>query len=82
LYHGTPNRNVDSILKEGINRGNRHHVHLSKDEETAASVGSRRGAFTILKIEALRMRADGHKIYISDNGVYLVDEVPSKYISI
>jgi putative RNA 2'-phosphotransferase len=34
LYHGTPNRNVDSILKEGINRGNRHHVHLSKDEET------------------------------------------------
>jgi putative RNA 2'-phosphotransferase len=82
LYHGTPNRNVDSILKEGINRGNRHHVHLSKDEETAANVGSRRGAFTILKIEALRMRADGHKIYISDNGVYLVDEVPSKYISI
>jgi putative RNA 2'-phosphotransferase len=55
---------------------------LSKDEETAANVGSRRGAFTILKIEALRMRADGHKIYISDNGVYLVDEVPSKYISI
>ena len=82
LYHGTPNRNVDSILKEGINRGNRHHVHLSKDEETAASVGARRGTFTILKIEALRMRADGHKIYISDNGVYLVDEVPSKYINI
>jgi putative RNA 2'-phosphotransferase len=71
---------VDSILKEGINKGNRHHVHLSKDEETAAAVGARRGTFTILKIEALRMRADGHKVYISDNGVYLVDEVPAKYI--
>lgn len=82
LYHGTPNRNVESILKEGINKGNRHHVHLSKDEETAAKVGARRGQFTILKIEALRMRADGHKIYISDNDVYLVDEVPPKYISI
>jgi putative RNA 2'-phosphotransferase len=82
LYHGTPNRNVESILKEGLNRGQRHHVHLSKDEETAAKVGSRRGSFTILKIQALKMRADGYKIYISDNGVYLVDEVPAKYISI
>jgi putative RNA 2'-phosphotransferase len=82
LYHGTPNVNVDSILKEGLHKGNRHHVHLSKDEETAAKVGARRGSFTILKIEALQMRSDGHKVYISDNGVYLVDEVPSKYISI
>jgi putative RNA 2'-phosphotransferase len=82
LYHGTPSKNVESILKEGLNKGNRHHVHLSKDQETAAIVGSRRGQYTILKIEALRMRADGYKIYISDNGVYLVDEVPVKYISI
>lgn len=82
LYHGTPNKNVESILKEGLHKGNRHHVHLSKDEETAAVVGARRGQFTILKIEALRMRADGYKIYISDNGVYLVDEVPAKYISV
>ena len=51
LFHGTPNKNVDSILKEGINKGNRHHVHLSKDEETAAAVGARRGTFTILKIK-------------------------------
>ena len=28
----------------------------------------------------MRMRADGYKIYISENGVYLVDEVPVKYI--
>jgi len=82
LYHGTPNVNVDSILKEGLHKGNRHHVHLSKDEETAAKVGARRGKFTILKIEALRMRADGYKIYVSENDVYLADEVPAKYISI
>ena len=81
LYHGTPNKNVESILKNGLNKGSRHHVHLSVDEITAAKVGARRGDFTILKIEALRMRADKHKIYISENGVYLVDEVPSKYIS-
>lgn len=59
---------------------NRNHVHLSVDKDTAAKVGSRRGSFKILEIEAMRMRADGYKIYISDNGVYLVEEVPVKYI--
>jgi len=81
LYHGTPNRNIESILKNGLNKGSRNHVHLSKDEETAAIVGSRRGDFTILKIEALKMRADGYKIYISENGVYLTEYVPPKYIT-
>jgi len=45
-------------------------------------VGSRRGKFEILTIEAMKMRADGYKIYKSENGVYLVDEVPPKYIKI
>jgi len=53
---------------------------LSPDTETAAKVGSRRGKFEILQVEAMAMRADGYKIYISDNGVYLVDKVPVKYI--
>ena len=82
LYHGTPNKSVDLILKEGLKKMNRHHVHLSPDQETAAKVGARRGEFTILKIEAMRMRADGHKVYISENGVYLVDDVPAKYICV
>jgi RNA:NAD 2'-phosphotransferase (TPT1/KptA family) len=33
-----------------------------------------------IEIEAMRMMEDGYKIYISENGVYLVDEVPVKYI--
>jgi RNA:NAD 2'-phosphotransferase (TPT1/KptA family) len=28
----------------------------------------------------MRFRADGYTIYISDNGVYLTDEVPPEYI--
>lgn len=81
LYHGTPRKNVDSIFDNGINKGNRTHVHLSLDIETASAVGSRRGEFEILKVEAMRMRADGIKIYISKNGVYLTNYVPPKYIS-
>lgn len=80
LYHGTPVGVVDLIMKEGLKKMSRHHVHLSPNKETAAIVGSRRGKFEILEIEAMRMRADGYKIYISENGVYLVDEVPVKYI--
>ncbi len=83
LYHGAPVGVVDVIMKEGLKKMNRHHCHLSKDVETAKAVANRRGGEkVILKIEAMRMRADKHKIYISENGVYLVDEVPSKYISI
>lgn len=82
LYHGAPVGVVDLIRKNGIKKMSRHHVHLSVDEETASIVGARRGDFEILEIEAMRMRADGYKIYISDNGVYLVDEVPPKYIKI
>jgi len=81
LYHGTSVNSVNSIMKSGINKGNRHHVHLSFDEATANSVGSRKGKCEVLEVQAMRMRADGYKIYISDNGVYLTDEVPSKYIS-
>jgi len=50
------------------------------NKKTAAIVGSRRGKFVILEVEAMKLRADGHKIYMSENGVYLVDEVPPEYI--
>jgi putative RNA 2'-phosphotransferase len=80
LYHGAPVGVIDAIMKEGLKKMNRHHVHLSPDRETAAKVGSRRGKFEILEIEAMRLRADGHKIYMSANGVYLTDEVPPEYI--
>lgn len=79
LYHGTVSKFMDSINKKGLIPGNRHHVHLSKDKETAEKVGSRRGTPVILKINAYKMMEDGHKFYISENGVYLTDEVPPKY---
>ena len=42
LYHGTVEWFMASILKDGLVRGRRHHVHLSKDVETATKVGARR----------------------------------------
>ena len=60
----------------GLNKGKRHHVHLSKDVETARKVGARRGKPVILKVDAGRMHRDGHTFFLSANGVWLTDAVP------
>jgi putative RNA 2'-phosphotransferase len=70
-----------SILKDGLVRGKRHHVHLSKDVETATKVGARRGKPVILKIDAGGMHRDGHTLFLSTNGVWLTDSVPPSYMS-
>jgi putative RNA 2'-phosphotransferase len=80
LYHGTPQANVASIRAAGLDKRARHHVHLSSDEATAAKVGERRGAAVILRIRALAMHRAGHVFYRSENGVWLVDAVPSEFI--
>jgi putative RNA 2'-phosphotransferase len=80
LYHGTVERFLPSILKDGLVRGRRHHVHLSKDVETATKVGARRGKPVILMVDAGRMHRDGHKFFSSANGVWLTDSVPMNYL--
>lgn len=83
LYHGTQTKFLDSILMTGINKGSRHDVHLSDDIPTAINVGNRRGNKTIvLKIDSKKMYDDGYKFYVSNNGVWLIDFVPRKYITI
>ncbi|MCD6051640.1 MAG: 2'-phosphotransferase [Verrucomicrobia bacterium] len=80
LYHGTVEKFLPSIRSEGLRKGERHHVHLSKDETTAIKVGERRGQAIILKIAAGRMHAEGHPFFLSANGVWLTDHVPPDYI--
>jgi putative RNA 2'-phosphotransferase len=81
LYHGTVERFLPSILEEGLIRRERHHVHLSKDVETARKVGARRGKPVILRVDAGRMHRDRHKFLLSANGVWLTDAVPPGYLS-
>jgi putative RNA 2'-phosphotransferase len=80
LFHGTVEKFLESIRAEGLQKRSRLHVHLSKDLETATKVGSRRGKPVILKIDADQMVKDGYAFYRSQNGVWLCDEVPAKYI--
>jgi putative RNA 2'-phosphotransferase len=82
LYHGTGEQSVPAILQSGLVKMSRHHVHLSKDVETARKVGMRHGRPAILAIAATAMHQAGFTFYCSDNGVWLVDEVPPQYLSI
>jgi putative RNA 2'-phosphotransferase len=80
LYHGTVESALKGIFKDGLKRVKRHAVHLSHETVTATKVGSRRGDAIILEIDSKKMYADGIKFYKSENGVWLVEEVPPKYI--
>ena len=83
LYHGTIERNANSIATKGILKGSRLYVHLSTDIETAQKVASRRKGIPIIyKISALAMHEDGFNFYQSKNGVWLTDFVPPKYFSV
>lgn len=80
LYHGTVGKFMVSIREQGLIKGGRHHVHLSKDEITATIVGKRRGVPVLLMVEAMAMAFDGHEFFVSANGVWLTESVPPKYI--
>ncbi len=82
LYHGTGEQSVPAILRSGLLKMSRHHVHLSKDVETARKVGMRHGRPVILAIDAAAMQQAGVTFYCSENGVWLVDEVLPQYLSV
>ncbi len=82
LYHGTGQSLVNSIQNNGLLKMSRHHVHLSKNIETAYQVGTRKGKPAIFLVDAMAMDQAGFSFYCTDNGVWLTDFVSSQYLSI
>jgi putative RNA 2'-phosphotransferase len=80
LYHGTAERFLNSIMERGLNKGKRRHVHLSKDVATALKVGQRHGKPAALRISSGQMHQEGHEFYLSENGIWLTDHVPPRFI--
>jgi putative RNA 2'-phosphotransferase len=81
LYHGTAGRFLSVILEEGIKSMSRLYVHLSKDVDTAETVGKRHGSPAVLKVCSGRMYRDGIAFYLSENGVWLTKYVDPRYIT-
>jgi putative RNA 2'-phosphotransferase len=82
LFHGTVEKFLIPIMKQGLSKMRRTHVHLSPNQKTATQVGSRRGEAIILAVDAIGMVESGMELFISDNGVYLCDWVDPKFIKI
>ncbi|MGY1916990.1 RNA 2'-phosphotransferase [Blastococcus sp. SYSU DS0973] len=82
LFHGTVERVLPAILAEGLRPGRRHAVHLSADVVTARAVGGRRGRPVVLRVDAAGMAAGGSSFSRSANGVWLVDTVPPRFLTV
>ena len=81
LWHGTGEKYVSSIDRQGLIPKSRLYVHLSSDKETARKVGSRHGRPVIYRVDCRRMVQDGFPFYLSANKVWLTKEVPVQYLS-
>ena len=80
LFHGTHPGVLAAIRRDGLRPMARHHVHLSPDVPTARRVGARRGRAVVLTVDAAAMARDGHLFLRTDNGVWLTDAVPPRYL--
>ena len=82
LYHGSSGKYFKGMKDQGIISKSSLYVHLSKDYDTAFTVGSRHGRPIVFIIDSERMYEDGYKFYLSENNVWLTKHVPKEYINI
>lgn len=82
LWHGTAEKNIESISVNGLLPEQRGFVHLSRDKATALTVGARHGKPCAFKVDAVRMYVEGFKFVVSENGVVLIKYVPAKYLEL
>ncbi len=76
LFHGTVERALVAIQRDGLRPMSRQHVHLSGDPDTARAVGARRGMPVVLVVAAGQLADRGVPFYRAANGVWLVAQVP------
>ena len=80
LYHGTPEKVISDIRKTGLKKQKRHDVHLHQNTDTASEAGGRRGKSVLLVIRSKEMFDQGHTFFVTENKVWLTDNVPPEFI--
>ena len=80
LYHGT-SMNADAAIAEvGLKPRSRNYVHLTSDNNVALETGTRHGAPIAIHVKALEMFREGYKFYNPVGSIWLVREVPRRFI--
>ena len=82
LYHGTSEEKLQIILQRGLDKRQRHHVHLYADPAAARRVGRRHGTPVVLVVDAGAMHEAGTEFFMSANGVWLTEYVEPRFISV
>lgn len=80
LWHGTGEKYVESINQKGLLKQSRQYVHLTDNHDTAITVGKRHGKPVVYTVDAHAMWQEGYAFYRSENGVWLTDHVPVKFL--
>lgn len=74
IYHGTQSLYVNSIMKNGLNRMNRKHIHFVENIESEKQIsGFRTNSNSIITVDMKKCMEDGIKFYKSNNNVILTE---------
>ena len=68
-YHGTYIDKVDLIIKNGLSKMSRRHIHISESDDAIS--GKRASSNVKIHIDMEKALNDGIKFYRSSNGVIL-----------
>lgn len=82
LYHGTAEKYIDSIMKEGLRPRKRNFVHLSETMAMAKQVGTRHGSPVVLSIDIEAMIRAGYQFYKAQNGIWLTGDILPKFLKV
>lgn len=82
LYHGTAEKYLENIMKDGLKPRKRNYVHLSETIDIAMQVGARHGKPIVLAIDTAAMISVGYKFYKAQNGIWLTGDILPKFLII
>jgi putative RNA 2'-phosphotransferase len=80
LLHGTSEKALPIIRREGIHPMRRQYVHLTTNRELASRVGGRHGKAHFLEVDALRASKAGITFYRANESFWLTDCVAPEFI--
>ncbi len=83
VFHGSYKKHLESIKKNGLNRMERQHIHIAKNND--APSGKRSSCNLIVYVNMSSAMDDGIEFYESANGVILTEGIngilPPKYLT-
>lgn len=71
VYHGTYKKNLEPIMKLGLSKMARNHIHFATAYDGSVKSGMRHSCDVVIAIDVRRCMEVGIPFYLSNNGVIL-----------